>query len=83
MAIFLTGCFVSSHQADALYVCVCSVYVCVCAFQTGKFVSDDVTEQTEQVLKNLRAILTAAGTTEQNGKSVTMIVCKWVELRTD
>lgn len=28
---------------------------------TGAFVSDDVAEQTEQVLKNLEAVLTAAG----------------------
>lgn len=28
---------------------------------TGEFVSDDVAEQTEQVLKNLRAVLEAAG----------------------
>jgi 2-iminobutanoate/2-iminopropanoate deaminase len=28
---------------------------------TGNFVSDDVTEQTEQVLKNLTAVLEAAG----------------------
>lgn len=36
--------------------------------QTGKFVSDnDVLAQTEQTLKNLGAILGAAGTTEQNG----------------
>lgn len=31
--------------------------------QTGAFVSDDVAEQTEQVLKNLAAVLEAAGTT--------------------
>lgn len=30
--------------------------------QTGDFVSDDVSEQTEQVLKNLTAVLQAAGT---------------------
>ena len=29
--------------------------------QTGEFVSDDVAEQTEQVLKNLSAVLEAAG----------------------
>ncbi|MDQ3321918.1 MAG: RidA family protein [Acidobacteriota bacterium] len=29
--------------------------------QTGNFVSDDVTEQSEQVLKNLSAVLEAAG----------------------
>ncbi len=29
---------------------------------TGNFVSDDVAEQTEQVLKNLSAVLNAAGT---------------------
>ena len=29
---------------------------------TGEFVSNDVTEQTEQVLKNLSAVLEAAGT---------------------
>ena len=29
---------------------------------TGEFVSDDVAEQTEQVLKNLDAVLEAAGT---------------------
>ena len=29
---------------------------------TGEFVSDDVVEQTEQVLKNLSAVLEAAGT---------------------
>ena len=29
---------------------------------TGEFVSDDVAEQTEQVLKNLSAVLEAAGT---------------------
>ncbi len=28
---------------------------------TGQFVSDDVAEQTEQVLKNLSAVLVAAG----------------------
>lgn len=31
--------------------------------QTGDFVSDDVAEQTEQVLRNLTAVLEAAGTT--------------------
>lgn len=37
-------------------------------FQTGKFVSDDdVLAQAEQALKNIGAILEAAGTTEQNG----------------
>lgn len=30
--------------------------------QTGEFVSEDVAEQTHQVLKNLIAVLTAAGT---------------------
>lgn len=30
---------------------------------TGQFISDDVAEQTEQVLKNLSAVLEAAGTT--------------------
>lgn len=30
--------------------------------KTGDFVSDDIAEQTEQVLKNLTAVLTAAGT---------------------
>ncbi len=30
---------------------------------TGEFVSDDVAEQTEQVLKNLKAVLEAAGAT--------------------
>ena len=29
--------------------------------KTGEFVSDDVAEQTEQVLKNLSAVLEAAG----------------------
>lgn len=29
---------------------------------TGEFVSDDISEQTEQVLINLKAVLTAAGT---------------------
>lgn len=31
--------------------------------KTGDFVSDDVAEQTEQVLRNLTAVLEAAGTT--------------------
>ena len=33
---------------------------------TGEFVSDDVAEQTEQVLKNLGAVLEAAGTGLEN-----------------
>ena len=37
-------------------------------FQTGEFVSDDVVAQAQQALKNLGAVLRAAGTTEQNGK---------------
>jgi hypothetical protein len=35
--------------------------------QTGDFVSTEVVGQAEQTLKNLGAILEAAGTTEQNG----------------
>lgn len=31
--------------------------------ETGEFVSNDISEQTEQVLKNLSAVLEAAGTT--------------------
>ncbi|MCC6329524.1 MAG: RidA family protein [Acidobacteria bacterium] len=33
---------------------------------TGEFVSQDVTEQTEQVFKNLKAVLEAAGATLDN-----------------
>lgn len=46
----------------------CSVTL-ACWIQTGKFVSDvDVVAQAEQSLKNIGAILQAAGTTEQNGR---------------
>jgi len=42
--------------------------------KTGNFVSDDVAEQTEQVLKNLSAVLEAAGTTLNNVIKTTVFV---------
>lgn len=41
---------------------------------TGEFVSDDVTEQTEQVLKNLSAVLEAAGTSLENVVKTTVFL---------
>ena len=41
---------------------------------TGEFVSDDVTEQTEQVLKNLTAVLEAAGTSLGNVVKTTVFL---------
>ena len=41
---------------------------------TGEFVSDDVTEQTEQVLKNLSAVLEAAGTGLDNVVKTTVFL---------
>lgn len=41
---------------------------------TGEFVSDDVAEQTEQVLKNLSAVLTAAGTNLNNVVKTTVFL---------
>ncbi len=41
---------------------------------TGNFVSDNVTEQTEQVLKNLGAVLAAAGTTLNNVVKTTVFL---------
>lgn len=41
---------------------------------TGQFVSDDVAEQTEQVLKNLSAVLDAAGTSLENVVKTTVFL---------
>ncbi len=41
---------------------------------TGEFVSDDVAEQTEQVLKNLSAVLAAAGTDLNNVVKTTVFL---------
>ena len=41
---------------------------------TGEFVSDDVAEQTEQVLKNLSAVLAAAGTNLNNVVKTTVFL---------
>jgi 2-iminobutanoate/2-iminopropanoate deaminase len=41
---------------------------------TGEFVSDDVAEQTEQVLKNLSAVLEAAGTGLNNVVKTTVFL---------
>lgn len=41
---------------------------------TGEFVSNDVTEQTEQVLKNLVAVLEAAGTSLANVVKTTVFL---------
>ena len=42
--------------------------------QTGEFVSDDVSEQTHQVLKNLSAVLKAAGTDLNNVVKTTVFL---------
>ncbi len=42
--------------------------------QTGDFVSDDVSEQTEQVLKNLTEVLKAAGTDLNNVVKTTVFL---------
>ena len=42
--------------------------------QTGEFVSNDVAEQTEQVLKNLSAVLEAAGTSLNNVVKTTVFL---------
>ena len=41
---------------------------------TGEFVSEDVAEQTEQVIKNLSAVLDAAGTTLNNVVKTTVFL---------
>jgi 2-iminobutanoate/2-iminopropanoate deaminase len=41
---------------------------------TGQFISDDVAEQTEQVLKNLSAVLEAAGTTLESVVKTTVFL---------
>lgn len=41
---------------------------------TGEFVSDDVAEQTEQVLKNLNAVLEAAGSSLNNVVKTTVFL---------
>ena len=41
---------------------------------TGEFVSEDVAEQTEQVLKNLSAVLEAAGTSLNNVVKTTVFL---------
>ncbi len=41
---------------------------------TGEFVSDDVSEQTHQVLKNLKAVLEAAGTNLGNVVKTTVFL---------
>ena len=41
---------------------------------TGEFVSDEVGEQTEQVLKNLSAVLKAAGTSLENVVKTTVFL---------
>lgn len=42
--------------------------------QTGEFVSENVAEQTEQVIKNLSAVLAAAGTTLNNVVKTTVFL---------
>ncbi len=42
--------------------------------QTGEFVSDDIAEQTRQVLKNLSAVLEAAGTSLNNVVKTTVFL---------
>lgn len=42
--------------------------------KTGEFISDDVAEQTEQVLKNLGAVLAAAGTDLNNVVKTTVFL---------
>ena len=42
--------------------------------ETGDFVSDDVAEQTEQVLRNLSAVLEAAGTKMENVVKTTVFL---------
>lgn len=42
--------------------------------KTGEFVSEDVAEQTEQVIKNLVAVLEAAGTTLNNVVKTTVFL---------
>jgi len=42
--------------------------------QTGEFVSDDISEQTRQVLKNLSAVLEAAGTSLNNVVKTTVFL---------
>ena len=42
--------------------------------QTGEFVSNDVAEQTRQVLKNLSAVLEAAGTNLNNVVKTTVFL---------
>ena len=42
--------------------------------KTGDFVSDDVAEQTEQVLKNLNAVLEAAGMSLNNVVKTTVFL---------
>ncbi len=42
--------------------------------QTGEFVSDDVADQTHQVLKNLSAVLNAAGTNLNNVVKTTVFL---------
>ena len=42
--------------------------------KTGEFVSDDVAEQTEQVLRNLSAVLEAAGTSLNNVVKTTVFL---------
>lgn len=41
---------------------------------TGQFVSDDVAEQTEQVFRNLKAVLNAAGTGLENVVKTTVFL---------
>ncbi len=41
---------------------------------TGEFISEDVTEQTEQVLRNLSAVLEAAGSDIQNVVKTTVFL---------
>lgn len=42
--------------------------------KTGEFVSEDVAEQTEQVIKNLKAVLEAAGTNLNNVVKTTVFL---------
>ena len=42
--------------------------------ETGEFISDDVAEQTRQVLKNLSAVLEAAGTSLNNVVKTTVFL---------
>jgi 2-iminobutanoate/2-iminopropanoate deaminase len=46
---------------------------------TGEFVSDDVAEQTDQVLKNLSAVLEAAGSSLNNVVKTTVFLADMID----